>query len=222
MTEIPKEIKTGTTTVGIRTSNAVVLAADKRATMGHIAYDEDTRKVYKVTDSMAMTIAGSVADAFTLIRFLRSQAQLYELERGTVMNVRAASTLLSNVLNGNRFYPYLVQLILGGYDSNGSQMYELSPVGGGMERTKYAVSGSGTELALTVLDENYRESMTEDETIQLAIRAVKAAKKRDIYSGGVDATITLIDSKGVKELTQEEVQKQIKGMEKTVKSNNNS
>ena len=220
MTEIPKEVKTGTTTVGVRTGVAVVLAADKRATMGHIAYDEDTRKVYKITNTIAMTIAGSVADAFTMIRFLRSQAQLYELERGTVMSVKAASTLLSNVLNGNRFYPYLVQLILGGHDTNGTQLYELSPVGGGMERTRYAVSGSGTELALSVLDENYDENLSEDETIQLAIRAIQAAKKRDIYSGGADATVTVIDSKGVKELTNEEVQKYAKGMQKTVKGNN--
>src|SRR3989344_6127934 len=87
----------------------VVLAADMRASMGNIAYEEESEKIYRITDKMAMTNAGNVGDSLTIIRFLRSQAKLYELERGELMTPKGASTLLSNVLNNTRFYPFLVQ-----------------------------------------------------------------------------------------------------------------
>ncbi len=194
-----EELKTGTTTAGIIIKDGVVLAADMRATMGHIAYDEESKKLYKITDTMAVTNAGVVADSLTIIRFLRSQAKLYEIERETKMSVRAAATLLSNVLNANRFYPYLVQLLIGGVNKT-PELYELTPNGGILERTKYAVSGSGTETAMAVLDQNYKEGMGEEEGIALAVRAVKAAKKRDIYSGGISISVMVVDRNGVRDI----------------------
>lgn len=208
-----KDIKTGTTTVGIKTKNAVILASDMRASMGHIAYEEESEKVYKITDYMGLANAGSVGDSLTIIRYLKSQTKLYEMERGNRMSTKAAATLLSNVLNGNRYYPFIVQSILGGVTNDTPELFEVSPFGCILERKNYAANGSGTEMALGTLDNFYKDGMTEDEAISLAIKAVDAGKRRDIYSGGLSANVAIIDSRGIRFLSESEIKagKQLNG-----------
>jgi proteasome beta subunit len=204
------DLKTGTTTVGIilKDSKSVVLAADMKATMGHLNYDEESQKIYKITDYLAVTNAGAVGDSLTIIRFLRSQARIYEIERESKMSVKAASTFLSNVLNSNRYYPFSVQLLIGGANSK-PELYELTPYGGMLERRQYGVSGSGTELALSVLDQNYRPNLSEKEGIALAVEAVKAAKRRDVYSGGRSISVMVISPSGIRKVPEKDVEKLI-------------
>jgi proteasome beta subunit len=203
-----KDFKTGTTTVGLIAGESVVLAADMRASFGHIAYDEESKKLYKITDKIAVTNAGAVGDSLTLVRFLRSQAGLYEIERDSKITPKAITTYLSNVLNANRYYPFSAQFVLGGIN-NGPELFELTPYGGVLERKKYAVSGSGTEMAMTTLDQNYRPGMTEEEGIGVAIKAVNAGRKRDMYSGGKSIAVMVINRNGIRELTEAEVQKHL-------------
>ncbi len=201
-----KHLKTGTTTVGLTTKDSVVLAADMRASMGHLAYDEEVTKIYKITDNVALTIAGSVGDALALVRYLRSHAKLFEIERETKITPKAISTFVSNILNSNRFYPFLVQFIIGGVNDK-PEVFDVDPSGGLLERKRFAVTGSGTELAMSNLDQNYKDGMTTEEGIRLAISAVKSSKKRDIYSGGVSVKVTVIDKNGIRELNETEIQK---------------
>jgi len=210
---LEKDLKTGTTTVGLKTMDAVVLAADMRASMGHIAYEEEAEKLYEITEYMGVTNAGNVGDSLTIIRFLRSQAKLYEMERKEGMTVKGAATLLSNILNANRYYPFIVQLIVGGINTK-PELFEVTPFGGVLERKRYAVSGSGTEPALTVLDQSFRSGMNEEEGIALAINAIEAGKKRDIYSGGKSVSVMVIDKKGIRKLSEKDVDAHLKKKEK--------
>jgi proteasome beta subunit len=203
MEHIERGFKTGTTTVGIVAGNAVVLAADQRATMGHIASEDDFKKVYKISDTIGATIAGSVGDAITLIRFLRSQAKLYEIEREAPISVKALTTFMSNILHGNRYYPFITQFILGGYNSE-PELYSLAPYGDIIQKKDYTVTGSGTEFALSALDSGYKNGMSTQEAIDLAIKAVKAAKRRDIYSGGMAVNVLVITKSGIQEQVIEE------------------
>jgi len=204
-----QDIKTGTTTVGLIYDSGVVLAADQRASMGHIAYDDESEKVYKITNNLAVTNAGNVGDSLTIIRFLKSHAKLYELERNEKMTATAATTFISNILNGNRHYPYIVQLIIGGYNGKAS-LFDLTPYGGILERDKFAVSGSGTEQALNTLDLGYKKNMTEKEAITLCIKAIESGKRRDLYSGGVSSTVFIINEKGVQQINKEKIDSIIK------------
>ena len=204
-----QDIKTGTTTVGLIYDGGVVLAADQRASMGHIAYDEESEKVYKINNRMAVTNAGNVGDSLTIIRYLKSQAKLFELERNEEMTPRAATTMLSNVLNGNRYYPYICQLVIGGFNSK-PELFDLTPYGGVIQRDKYAVSGSGTEQALNTLDLGYKKGMAEKDAIILAVKAIESGKRRDMYSGGLGATVFVVDRQGTKQLPKEKVDKIIK------------
>jgi len=174
--------------------------------MGHLAYDEEVTKIYKITDNVALTIAGSVGDALALVRYLRSHAKLFEIERETKITPKAISTFVSNILNSNRFYPFLVQFIIGGVNDK-PEVFDVDPSGGLLERKRFAVTGSGTELAMSNLDQNYKDGMTTEEGIRLAISAVKSSKKRDIYSGGVSVKVTVIDKNGIRELNETEIQK---------------
>ena len=192
--------------MGLIAKGSVILATDMRASMGHLAYDEESRKLYKITDKMGVTNAGSVGDSLTIIRHMQSHARLYEIERETKITPEAMATYLSNILNANRYYPFQVQFILGGIN-NRPEIYELTAFGGVLKRKRYAVSGSGTELALSTLDNMYKTTMTEDEGIILAIRAITAGKKRDIYSGGKSVAVMIVSDKGVTELTDAEVSK---------------
>jgi len=203
--EKTRELKTGTTTVGVIGKDCVVLAADMRASMDHLAIDEETKKLYKITDLVAVSNAGSVGDCGTLVRHLRGHAKLYEIERETKITTKALSTYLANILNANRFYPFFVQFLIGGIDGNTAKLFEIDLSGGLLERNKYAVSGSGTELALSSLDKDYKQGLSEIDSIKIAVEAVKAAKKRDIYSGGKSISVIVINKQGARELTEAEV-----------------
>jgi len=205
-----EKLKTGTTTVGLKLEDSVILAADMRASLGHLAYEEEAEKLYKITKRIGVTNAGSVGDSLTIIRFLRSQAKLYEINREDQMTCKAASTLLSNILNANRFYPFICQLVIGGLDHHKPALFEVAPDGSVLERKRYAVSGSGTVLALTTLDNEYTEDMSKDEGIALAVKAIQAAKKRDIYSGGKSVKVMIIDMAGNRFIPDEEVDKHVK------------
>lgn len=204
-----KQLKTGTTTVGIVYSGGVVLAADKRASMGHIVYEEDSEKIYDINGVFAVTNAGNVGDSLMVIRFLKAQAKIYELEREEKMTAKAASTLLSNILGSSRYYPYICQFLVGGYN-NGPELFDVTPFGAMLERKNYAASGSGTEQALATLDNYYKEGMSEKEAMLLGIKAIEAGKRRDVFSGGKGVTVFLVDAKGVRQVPQETLAKHLK------------
>jgi proteasome beta subunit len=204
-----QELKTGTTTVGVVFNDGVVLAADAKASMGHLAYHEETRKVYRISDNLGITMAGSVGDAQMVVRFLKSKARLFEIERENRMTPTAAATFLSNVLNSNRYYPFIAQFLLGGVN-NRPELFDIDPAGGMLERRDYAVTGSGTELALSVFDQNYQQGMDEEFAVKLAVKAVEEAKRRDNYSGGFIITIMIITQKGIKELKIDDAKKFLK------------
>ena len=197
MVDEKKVYKTGTTTVGIVTKDAIVLGADMKATMGNLAISTDATKIYKINNNLALTFAGSVADALNLVRYLQNHANLYELEHKKSLSTKSCVTLLSNVLNSNRGFPYYTQFMVGGSDL---KLYTLDVVGGLTEETKYSCTGSGTELALSVFDSYYNKNISTKEAINLVQKAVTAAKKRDIYSGGDGIKIVVISKKGIEEL----------------------
>jgi len=197
--------KTGTTTLGMVCKDGVVVATERRATMGTLIAHKTTKKLFKVDDHLALTTAGLVGDVQVLARYLSAEAKLYKLGRETKMPVEAAATLMANILNQRKFYPYYVQLIIGGYDSSGGHVFSLDAAGGAIP-DKYTSTGSGSPYVFGVLEDHYREDMTVEEGIDLAIRAITAAMKRDSASGdGIDVAVITPD--GFRLLSDDEVKK---------------
>jgi proteasome beta subunit len=119
------------------------------------------------------------------------------------MTVKGATTLLSNILFGYKMFPFLVQLIIGGMDKKQPSLYSLDAVGG-VSSEPFISTGSGSLVAYGVLEDRFRSKMKEDEAIELAIRALKSAMKRDVGSGeGI--YLVVITKEKYHELTEDEI-----------------
>ncbi|MCS7094026.1 MAG: archaeal proteasome endopeptidase complex subunit beta [Candidatus Aenigmarchaeota archaeon] len=198
MSEKSLEIKkTGTTTVGILCKNAVILAAEKKSTLGYLVASKETDKIIPLDDHIAMTTAGASGDAQILARYLKAEFKLYETMHKKKISVKGAATLLSNILQSSKYFPYYVQLIIAGVDDKGPSIYSLDLIGGMEEEKKFTSTGSGSPIALGVLEDQYREDMTIEEAKELAKRAIKAAVERDIGSGGKSIDIVVITKNGI-------------------------
>lgn len=185
---LKQQLYHGTTTVGIVCKDGVVLASESRATMGHFIASKTAKKIYPVDDRMALTTAGLVGDAQSLARIVAVEARLYRLRRGVPMSVKAMSSLLANILNGNRYFPYYVQLLAGGVDLTGPAVYSIDAVGGQLDEKSIVSTGSGSPIAYGVLEEHYKKEMSLDDGVSLAVQALHTAMKRDSASGeGIEA-----------------------------------
>jgi proteasome beta subunit len=194
MPEHSQESMTGTTTVGLVFAEGVILATEKRATMGYMIASKRAKKVYQIADRIGMTIAGGVGDAQQLARIITVECNLYQIRRSRAITVGAASTLLSNYLNQNRYFPYYVQLLVGGVDEHGPSVYSVDAMGGATKEEDIVSTGSGSPMAYGVLEDRYSPNMNEDEAIELAVRALKSAMKRDAGSGeGIQVVIIAKD-----------------------------
>ncbi|MEA2075208.1 MAG: archaeal proteasome endopeptidase complex subunit beta [Euryarchaeota archaeon] len=189
------QVKKGTTTVGLICDGGVVLASEKRATMGSFIASKAAKKIYQVDDYLGVTTAGIVGDAQTLIRMTSVEMKLYKIRRGEPMTVKGMATLLSNVLNGQRFYPYIVQLLLGGMDRNGAHIFSIDPFGGNTEEKEVASTGSGSPIAYGVLEDRYTKDISLEDGTALAIKALYSAIRRDSASGGEMEVVVITKDK---------------------------
>lgn len=199
-------IKKGTTTVGIVTKEGIILAADKRASMGYLVSDKDAEKIHLINDFSAMTFAGSVADSQMLLRYLKSELRLYSIKKGKKPNINSIATLLSHYLFGNAhsFSPFMIQFIVAGKDNEGFHLFELDMAGSKMKKTTYASTGSGSPIAFGVLEDSYKNDLTLNDGLKIAIRAIAAAIKRDLATGnGID--VVIIDKSGVKKIDKKKI-----------------
>ncbi|AEA47174.1 archaeal proteasome endopeptidase complex subunit beta [Archaeoglobus veneficus] len=203
----------GTTTVGLICKDGIVLATEKRATIGNYIASRRAKKIYQVADRVAMTTAGSVGDAQFLARLVKVEASLYETRKEEKPTVKAIATMLSNLLNSSRYFPYFVQLLIGGVDKRGPSMFSIDPIGGAIEETDIVATGSGSPTAYGVLEDRYYPEITTQEGVELAIRAITSAMKRDSASGdGID--VVKITKDEYVQLTPEEVDEILKSFSK--------
>lgn len=199
-----EQLKTGTTTIGILCKDAVILAADKRATAGHLIAFKDVEKIIEIAPSMALTTAGTVSDIQLLVKHLKAQLKLKEIRNNRKPSVKEAVNLLSGFNYGHlRGMGGVCHFLFAGFDEeNKFQLYDVYPDGalnGVTSESKakgYLASGSGSTFAMGLLEDSWKKNLTKEEGISLAYRAVNAALQRDSGSGeGVD--ILVITEKGI-------------------------
>lgn len=199
-----KDVNKGTTTVGLACDDGVVLATEMRATMGNMISHKTTKKLFQIDDHLGMTVAGLVGDAQTLARLLRTEAELYKVKRGEPMSVKAAATLLSNIMNQRKFAPYMVQLLVGGVDDDGGHVYSLDAAGGSIP-DNFITTGSGSPFVYGVLEDLYEEGLSLDEGVDVAVRGLTAAMKRDSASGDGIALATVTEEDGFETFSEDEI-----------------
>ena len=183
----------GATTIGVVFHDGVILASEKRATYGSFIVSKGVKKVFKITDQIGAACAGLVGDMQILTREVEAQGNLYSMDVGRKISVRSAAKLMSNILFNRRYAPLITQTIVGGLDEDGASLYVLDVLGS-LIPDKYAVVGSGTEIAIGVLEEAYKESMKLKDAKELVTKAIKSAISRDAMSGdGIDFLIITKD-----------------------------
>ena len=200
----------GTTTIGLVCKDGVVLATERRATAGNMISNKQTQKVFKIDQNVGITIAGLVGDAQVLARYLKAEVSLYRLRRSAPLTAEGAATLLANILNGNRFYPYYAWLILGGVDAKGAHVFSVDPAGGCIE-DRFVSVGSGSPFAYGLLEEGYSRDMSTADGVDLALRGLTAAMKRDSASGD-GYLVHVISAKEYRELSEDEINKRLKAL----------
>ena len=203
------KVNKGTTTVGMVCADGVVMATEKRATMGYLISHKNTQKLFRIDEHMGLTVAGLVGDAQALARWLTAEVNLYKTKRGQDMTVKAASTLLSNIMNNAKFAPFYVQLVLGGYDRNGAHIYSLDAAGGSIP-DDYVTTGSGSPFVYGVLEDAYKAGLTVDQGVDIAIRGLTSAMARDAGSGNGIQLCTITKDKGYVQFSDDDLEKRRK------------
>ncbi|MEK6856443.1 MAG: proteasome subunit beta [Nanoarchaeota archaeon] len=200
-------LKTGTTTVGIKCKDGVVLAADKRAGAG-IIVDKRAQKVWKITDFLALTMAGTASDAQLITKLISAELRLMEIRKEKLVTVKEAANLLSGIVYQNIRRPSMIpgisHFILAGKDNKGFHIYDIFPDGSLSECKDFISSGSGSVMAYGVLETLYNEGMSIEEGAKLAVKCINAAIQRDMNSGdGID--VISITNNGIKTVLAKEI-----------------
>jgi proteasome beta subunit len=203
-------LRTGTTTIGMVMKDGVVLATERRATAGNLIANKSTQKLFKIDQNIGMTVAGLVGDAQVLARYLRAEVSLYRLRRNAQLSAEGAATLLANILSGNRMFPYYAWLILGGVDPAGGHVFSVDPAGGSIE-DRYVSVGSGSTFAYGLLEEGYSRDLSVSDGVDLALRGLTVAMKRDSASGD-GYTVHTITSREYREFSEDEINKRLKAL----------
>jgi proteasome beta subunit len=198
----------GTTTIGVVCKDGVVLSSDTRVTMGYYVAHKKGKKIYKIDDHLAMTIAGVVADAQQIVDLLKVNAKLYKLNNERRMPVSSAARLLANRLFSSRLAPMVTRVLVGGVDDTGSHVFSIDPLGS-LTEEECVATGSGSPIAYGVLEDRYEEGSMIQDIIPMVVKAVDSAMKRDTASGD-SFDVAVIDSKGYREL-DDETKKKILG-----------
>ncbi|HEY7570913.1 MAG TPA: proteasome subunit beta [Nitrososphaeraceae archaeon] len=179
----------GATAVGITFSEGVVLAAEKRVSYGNFVINKNTKKTFTVTDFVGAACAGMIADMQVLVRQVGALAKIRKLETRRNVAPNSIAKLMSVIMFERRFFPLLTQVIVGGIIDK-PKIYTLDPVGSVLP-DDYAAVGTGAEMALGVLDSEYKNEMSREQARELAIKAIKSSIQRDSASGdGLDVLIT--------------------------------
>ncbi|MBU0666379.1 MAG: proteasome subunit beta [Nanoarchaeota archaeon] len=197
-------LKTGTTTVGLVCKDCVILGADKRATAGNFIASKDVNKIQEINSYMAVTTAGTVSDIQLLVKLIRAEVKLKEIRTNRKPTVKESANLLAGMVYSNirkmSMIPGISHFLFAGYDEK-TQLFDLYPDGSISDVKDFVASGSGSTMAYGVLESQYKKDMTEQEGINMAIKALNAAIQRDSASGeGVD--VTVIDKKGIRKAVQ--------------------
>ncbi|MDQ2053496.1 MULTISPECIES: archaeal proteasome endopeptidase complex subunit alpha [Halobellus] len=201
-------VKRGTASVGVRTPEGVVLAADKRS-RSPLMEPTSVEKIHKADDHAGIASAGHVADARQLIDFARRQAQVNRLRYGEAVGIE---TLTKNVTDHIQQYtqvggarPFGVALLIGGIENGSPRLYETDPSGTPYEWKAVSIGADRGDIQ-EHLEENYEDEMTLDEGVGLALRAIASANDDELTAAGVDVATVSAESEAFVELENDEIE----------------
>src|SRR5919201_4321437 len=166
----------GATAVGISYQGGVLLAAEKRVSFGNFVVNKNTKKTFSVTNQVGAACAGMIADMQVLVRQVGALAKIRKLETRRNVAPNSVAKLMSVIMFERRFFPLLTQVIVGGIEIK-PEIYTLDPLGS-LLPDDYAAVGTGAEMALGILDAEYKKEMTRTAAKNLAVKAITSSIQR--------------------------------------------
>ena len=189
----------GATAVGITFNDGVVFASERRIAYGNFVVSKTTKKTFVITPHVGAACAGLVADMQILSLQIAALAKIRRMEIKRDVPPNTVAKMMSNMMYERRFFPLLTQVIVGGLVGKPT-IYTLDPLGSVLP-DDYAAVGTGAEMALGVLDPQYKKDLTEAQAVELAVKSVRAASMRDSASGD-NIDVLVMNKDGAKETTE--------------------
>ena len=189
----------GATAVGIIFNEGVVFASERRIAYGNFVVSKTTKKTFVITPHVGAACAGLVADMQILSLQIAALAKIRRMEIKRDVPPNTIAKMMSNMMYERRFFPLLTQVIVGGLVGKPT-IYTLDPLGSILP-DDYAAVGTGAEMALGVLDPQYKKDLTEAQAVDLAVKSVRAASMRDSASGD-NIDVLVVNKDGAKETTE--------------------
>jgi len=181
-----------------------------RASAGYFIANNNTMKIQKIDQHAGLTLAGGVADAQNIVDILRYHAGLHRVEKNSPIPINSLARLCSLIFHQNRGYPFIADILVGGYDAQGPALFNIDMFGS-VEAKPYVTTGSGSPVAYGLLEEEYSGNLTVDEAKDIALRAVKAAIVRNIGTGdGINVAVIDGTEEGFRLLDDEQKKAVIK------------
>src|SRR5271156_2571791 len=178
----PRHTSTGTTIVGVKFKNGVILGADTRATAGTIIADKNCEKIHYLAPNIWCAGAGTAADTDFTTSLISSNLALHGLSTGRTSRGITAVTQLKQYLF--RYQGHIgAYLIVAGVDPTGAHLFSVH-AHGSTDKLPYMTLGSGSLAAMGVLECDYRVGLEKEEAMDLVCRAVLAGIWNDLGSGG--------------------------------------
>src|SRR3954452_17760854 len=215
-TTVPFEITHGTTVVAIRCEGGVVMAGDRRATAGYTIANRRIEKVFPADEYSGVAIAGAAGPAVEMVRLFQVQLQHYEKVEGEPLSLEGKANQLAQMVRANlpaAMQGFVVVPLFAGFDTRRrvGRVFSFDAAGGKYEEADYQANGSGGVHARNWIKAGWREGLSADEAIELAIRALFAAADEDVATGGPDLVrgiypmVSVIDEGGYRALDDADV-----------------
>ncbi|WP_335975360.1 MULTISPECIES: proteasome subunit beta [Streptomycetaceae] len=210
------ELPHGTTIVAAVFDSGVVLAGDRRATMGNVIAQRDIEKVFPADEYSAVGIAGTAGLAVEMVKLFQLELEHYEKIEGATLSLEGKANRLSTMIRGNlamAMQGLAVVPLFAGYDTDRAKgrIFSYDITGGRTEEVNFATTGSGSVFARGALKKLHRRDQTEQQTVTAVIQALYDAADDDSATGGPDLTrqifpiVTVITEDGFRRLEESDV-----------------
>jgi proteasome beta subunit len=220
------EMPQGTTVLGLRYAEGIVMAGDRRATAGYTIADARMKKVFAADEFSAIAIAGAAGQAVETVRLFQLELEHYEKLTGDRLSLEGKANRLAQMIRAN--FPLAVQGLVvvplfGGYDEgrNEGRLFYYDATGGRWEEEDYQATGSGAQPAKNSLKKRWRPSLDHDEAMRVAVEALIDAAEDDVATGGPDLArrifpvIVTVTAQGATESTDDDIASAVRAVMET-------
>ena len=182
----------GTTVLGLKFADGIVMAGDRRATSGNIIADPKMRKVFAADGLSAIAIAGVAGQAIEMVKLFQLELEHYEKITGDRLSLEGKANRLAQMIRSN--FPLAMQGLIvvplfGGYDERRAEgrIFYYDATGGRWEENDYQTTGSGGQPAKNSLKKRWKPGLDRDAALRVAAEALIDAADDDSATGGPDA-----------------------------------